>query len=314
MNSRVSMIVAGLLLIGALIAGYWGLVLSRPPAPVIAPVDAPAVTVEKTLAAVEDQTRQPVIVLVRDVPAFAPLTADDVAVEKLRTVPAGSLTTVEQAIGRMPLRNLTAGVWLNEETFSAGGPLARMIRPEERALAVAVDEVIGAGGQLSPGDYVDVLLFLRRDTDNVEQSAQIVVPAIRVLAVGEQLGLANDGTPASTPPATIEERAQAARRRAEARSVVLAVPEPLLSRLMLAAQAGALRLAVRSADEKLLSRYWAGESSSPEHVQNTHRDLYQFTQLALTTPPKPIAPRVAEDGKPRGIEVIRGAGATQQTP
>ena len=314
MNSRVSMLIAGLLLIGALIAGYWGLVLSRPPAPVMVPVDAPAVTVEKTLAAVEDQARQPVIVLVRDVPAFAPLTADDVAVEKLRTVPAGSLTTVEQAIGRMPLRNLTAGVWLNEETFSAGGPLARMIRPEERALAVAVDEVIGAGGQLSPGDYVDVLLFLRRDTDNVEQSAQIVVPAIRVLAVGEQLGLANDGTPASTPPATIEERAQAARRRAEARSVVLAVPEPLLSRLMLAAQAGALRLAVRSADEKLLSRYWAGESSSPEHVQNTHRDLYQFTQLALTTPPKPIAPRVAEGGKPRGIEVIRGAGATQQTP
>lgn len=314
MNSRVSMIVAGLLLIGALIAGYWGLVLSRPPAPVVAPVAAPAVTVEKTLAAVEDQTRQPVIVLVRDVPAFVPLTADDLAVEKLRTVPAGSLTTVEQAIGRMPLRNLAAGAWLNEETFSAGGPLARMIRPEERALAVAVDEVIGAGGQLSPGDYVDVLLFLRRDVDNAEQSAQIVVPAIRVLAVGEEMGLANDGTPAARPPATIEERAQAAQRRAAARSVVLAVPEPLLSRLMLAAQAGALRLAVRSADEKLLSRYWAGESSSPDNVQNTNRDLYQFTQLALTTPPKAVAPRVAEGGRPRGIEVIRGAGATQPTP
>lgn len=314
MNSRVSMIIAGLLLIGALIAGYWGLVLSRPPAPVVAPVAAPAVTVEKTLAAVEDQTRQPVIVLVRDVPAFAPLTADDVAVERLRTVPAGSLTTVEQAIGRMPLRNLAAGTWLNEETFSAGGPLARMIRPEERALAVAVDEVIGAGGQLSPGDYVDVLLFLRRDVDNAEQSAQIVVPAIRVLAVGEELGLANDGTPAARPPATIEERAQAAQRRAAARSVVLAVPEPLLSRLMLAAQAGFLRLAVRSADEKLLSRYWAGESSSPDNVQSTNRDLYQFTQLALTTPPKAITSRAAQGGKPRGIEVIRGAGATQPTP
>lgn len=314
MNSRVSMVVAGLLLIGALIAGYWGLVLSRPPAPVAVPVAAPTATVEKTLAAVEDQTRLPVIVLVRDVPAFAPLTADDVAVERLRTVPAGSLTTVEQAIGRMPLRNLAAGTWLNEETFSAGGPLARMIRPDERALAVAVDEVIGAGGQLSPGDYVDVLLFLRRDVDNAEQSAQIVVPAIRVLAVGEEMGLANDGTPAAPPPATIEERAQAAQRRAAARSVVLAVPEPLLSRLMLAAQAGALRLAVRSADEKLLSRYWAGESSSPQNVQNTNRDLYQFTQLALTTPPKTIAPRVAGGGKPRGIEVIRGAGATQQTP
>ena len=35
MNSRVSMILAGLLLIGALFAGYWGLVLSRPPEPVV---------------------------------------------------------------------------------------------------------------------------------------------------------------------------------------------------------------------------------------------------------------------------------------
>ena len=30
MSSRISMILAGLLLVGALIAGYWGLVLSRP--------------------------------------------------------------------------------------------------------------------------------------------------------------------------------------------------------------------------------------------------------------------------------------------
>lgn len=44
--------------------------------------------------------------------------------------------------------------------------------------------------------------------------------------------------------------------------MVLAVPEALLSRLMLAAQAGVLRLAVRSAEEKRLARYWAGESEA----------------------------------------------------
>ena len=141
-----------------------------------------------------------------------------------------------------------------------------MIRPDERALAVSVDEVIGAAGQLSPGDYVDVLLFLRQDTSNAEQSAQIVIPAMRLLSVGDQLGLANDGKPAVPPPVTPEERAQAAQRRAAARTVVLAVPEPLLSRLMLASQAGTLRLAVRSADEQLLSRYWAGESDAPEKL------------------------------------------------
>lgn len=227
MNSRISMVLAGLLLIGALIAGYWGLVLSRAPEPVAAPV-APVVSVDNTVAAVEDQTRQPVVVLVHEVSAFTPLTAADLAIEKLRTVPAGSLSQLDQAIGRIPLRTLGAGTWLTEESFSSGGPLARMIRPNERALAVAVDEVSGAGGQLTPGDYVDVLLFLRQDASNAEQSAQVVLPAMRLLSVGDQLGLANDGTPAVPPPATVEERAQAAQRRAAARTVVLAVPEPLL--------------------------------------------------------------------------------------
>lgn len=259
MNSRISMILAGLLLIGALIAGYWGLVLSRQPEPVAAPV----ISVERATAVIDDQNRQPVVVLAHDAPAFVPLTAADLVIEKLRTVPAGSLTQLDQAIGRMPQRTLGAGTWLTEESFNAGGPLARMIRPDERALAVSVDEVIGAAGQLSPGDYVDVLLFLRQDTSNAEQSAQIVIPAMRLLSVGDQLGLANDGKPAVPPPVTPEERAQAAQRRAAARTVVLAVPEPLLSRLMLATQAGTLRLAVRSADEQLLSRYWAGESDAP---------------------------------------------------
>ncbi|WLH69143.1 Flp pilus assembly protein CpaB [Pseudomonas sp. FP2309] len=313
MNSRISLALAGLLLIGALTAGYWGLVLSRAPEPAAVPAE-PVVSVENTVAAVEDQTRQPVVVLAHNVPAFVPLTAADLAVEKLRTVPAGSLTQLDQVIGRIPLRALGAGTWLNEESFTAGGPLARMIRPDERALAVAVDDVIGAGGQLSPGDYVDVLLFLRQDAFNAEQSAQIVIPAMRLLSVGEQMGLASDGQPAVPPPATAEERAQAVQRRAAARTVVLAVPEPLLSRLMLATQAGTLRLAVRSADEQLLSRYWAGENDSPVTLEKADRDLYQFTQLALVGPPKRVAQVVTQPAVRRGIEVIRGAQATEQTP
>ena len=73
MNSRISMVLAGVLLIGAIIAGYWGLVLSRQPEPVAAPV----VSVAAPVTSAEDQNRQPVVVLVHDVAAFAPLTAAD---------------------------------------------------------------------------------------------------------------------------------------------------------------------------------------------------------------------------------------------
>ncbi|MGO4000612.1 Flp pilus assembly protein CpaB [Pseudomonas fluorescens] len=318
MNSRVTMGLAGLLLVAAVVVGYWGLVLSRSPQtssePVAVPVTPTAVSaVEQTVASAEDQTRQAVVVLARDVPAYTALTAADLTVEKLHTAPAGSLNTLDQAIGRTPWRPLSAGTWLSDASFDAGGPLARMIRKDERALAVAVDEVIGAGGQLMPGDYVDVLLFLRQDNINLQQSAQIAIPAMRVLAVGDQLGLTNDGKPAN-PALNAEEKLKQEQRRGAARTVVLAVPEQLLSRLMLAAQAGTLRLAVRSSEEQRLARYWAGESDSPARLDAASSQLLQFNQLAFASTPKNSVSALPTTAPRRGIEVIRGNQVTQQLP
>ena len=316
MNSRVTLGLAGLLLLGAILAGYWGLTLSRQPA--VEPAAAPAaVAVVAPNAApatpVEDPTRQPVVVLLRDIAPFVKITAADVAVEKLRTAPAGSLGAVDQVIGRTPWRPLSAGSWLSEESFEAGSQLARMIRPGERALAVAVDEVINAGGQLAPGDYVDVLLFLRKDESNSQASAQLVVPAVRVLVVGSQMGLTNEGQPAS-PARTEEERLKQDQQRIAARSVVLAVPEPLLSRLMLASGAGVLRLAVRSADEQQLAKYWAGENDVATRLDTPRRDLLEFSQLSLTPPPRPVAVAGQPVARKPAVEVIRGAEAAQPTP
>jgi pilus assembly protein CpaB len=317
MNSRVILGLAGLSLVGAVIAGYWGFTLTRQPtaAPIVqteAVVPA-STTAQPPVPQEEDTTRQPVVVLQRDIAPFVQITAADVALEKLRTVPAGSLTRLDQAIGRAPWRALSAGSWLSDESFDAGSKLARMIRPDERALAVAVDEVINAGGQLTPGDYVDVLLFLRMDTNNLQPSAQLVVPALRVLGVGEQMGLTNDGQPAS-PAHSNDEKLRQEQQRASARTVLLAVPEQLLSRLMLASQAGVLRLAVRSADEKRLSRYWAGENESAANLANANRELVQFNQLAMTSPPKPITSSGATAARKSGVEVIRGNEITQRTP
>lgn len=309
MNSRVTMGLAGLFLVCAIIAGYWGLVLSRQPSPepVAQPAFVPTTPTAQALAPVDDPTRQPVVVLLHDVPPFVAITAADVILEKLHTAPAGSLTRLDQAIGRTPWRALTAGSWLNDESFEAGGRLARMIRSNERALAVAVDEVINAGGQLTPGDYVDVLLFLRMDSNNLQSSAQLVVPALRVLGVGEQLGLTNDGQP-SSPALSNDEKRNQNQLRASARTVLLAVPEQLMSRLMLATQAGVLRLAVRSADEKRLAHYWAGERDSSANLASANRELIQFSQLAMTTPPKPVATVASRKWS---VEVIRGNEITQ---
>lgn len=313
MNSRVTMALAAILLLGAIFVGYWGLILSRHPVPVAQAPIAPAVSVENTVAIAEDQTRQPVVVLLHDVPSFTALTAADVTVEKLRSAPAGSLSNVDQAIGRTPWRSLSAGTWLTDESFSAGGTLARMIRSDERALTVAVDEVIGAAGQLLPGDYVDVLLYLRQDASNPQQSAQIVLPAMRVLGVGEQYGLTNDGQPA-TPAMSAEDKLKQDQRRLAARTVVLAVPQQLLSRLMLATQAGTLRLAVRSSEEQRLARYWAGEQQSSAHLDNANSQLFQFTQLAMGSAPKTPSSSSSNTIARPAVEIIRGNQLSQQTP
>lgn len=317
MNSRAILGLAGLSLVGAVIAGYWGFTLSRQPAaaPVVAQtgIVTPTAATPQAAAPQEEDTRQPVVVLLHDVAPFVQITAADVAVEKLRTAPAGSLTRLDQAIGRTPWRSLRAGTWLSDESFEAGSKLARMIRSDERALAVSVDEVINAGGQLAPGDYVDVLLFLRMDAINPQPSAQLVVPALRVLGVGEQLGLTNDGQPTS-PAYSNDEKLKQEQQRANARTVLLAVPAPLLSRLLLATQAGVLRLAVRSADEKRLARYWAGERDSATNLANANRELIQFNQLAMTAPPKPVVASAPIAPKKSGVEVIRGNELTQQTP
>ena len=307
MNNRRSLVLAAVLFLGAIAAGFWGLMLTRhqpvPPAPV-------AQVVEQGVANVEDQTKHAVVVLTRDVAPHVALTADDLTLEKLRTAPVGSLTSIDQAVGRTPWRGLNAGTWLNEQSFESGGPLARMIRPDERALAVAIDEVTGAAGQFGPGDYVDILLFLRQDTANPEPSTQVVLPAVRVLSIGDELGLSSDGQPLSQA-LTAEQAQQQAQRRVAARTVVLAIPEPLVNQLMLAAQAGTLRLAVRSAQEQRLSKYWSGEQDAAANLETARRSLYQFNQLAMASPLK--APLNAPTGvpRPRGIEIIRGNQAAQ---
>ncbi|KIP96249.1 MULTISPECIES: Flp pilus assembly protein CpaB [Pseudomonas] len=316
MNSRLTLVLAGVLLVGAVITGYWGLSLSRgpvqpAPAPEASSAPVPTEVRSQLQTQVDDQQRSSVVVLARDVQPMTPITRDDLAVERLRIAPPGSFAKPEALLGRTLWRHTTAGTVLNQATFEMGGPLARMIRPQERAIAVAVDEVIGGGGHLSPGDYVDVLLYLRQDENNQDQTAQVLIPALRLLSVGGVLGATNQGEAAQPPVDDDEER----RRRRSPTTAVLAVPEALLTRFMLATQVGSLRLAVRSADEKLLAGYYAGDEPKAA-IAEAQRQLFQFEKLALrgTTPQPQPGVAVQRASAPAGIPVYRGNDATRQTP
>nr|WP_256668911.1 Flp pilus assembly protein CpaB [Pseudomonas sp. C2B4] len=154
MNSRVILGLAELSLVGVVIAGYWGFTLPRQPAAASVAqtgIITPTSTAQASVPKKENTTRQPVVVLLRDITPFVQITTTDAALEKLLTVPAGSLPRLDQAIDRTPWRALSTGSWLSDESFEAGSKLARMIRPDQRALTVALDELINAGGH-SPTD------------------------------------------------------------------------------------------------------------------------------------------------------------------
>lgn len=316
MNSQVLIVLAIVLLLGAGVAGYWGLTLSQPPSQPVAVAEtavpvAPATDAvpfaEQVAQRVDAENRIDVVVLARDVPAYTVLGEDDLAVERLRLAPPDSYTDPAMLVGQSVWRDLRAGTVLNSASFDAGGPLARMIRPDERALAIAIDEVVGGGGHLRPGDYVDALLFLNEDATNTDRTMQVAVPALRVLGVGAQLGMTLAGEAALPPPDEDNRQRQAA--PAAARSAVLAVPEALLTRFALATQVGTLRLAVRSAGEKRLKSYYASDTRV---VEELNQQLFQFEKLALSTASRPQPGLVPPP--PRGIPVYRGAAVSRELP
>ncbi|XKE44036.1 Flp pilus assembly protein CpaB [Halomonas organivorans] len=139
--------------------------------------------------------------------------------------------------GRVLTRPLAPGDVLRPAHFAAGGLLAEAVAPGKRAIAVAVDEVIGGGGFVAPGDRVDVFFYARGDDGQRTRMARRLLQDIEVLSFGDALR----GQPASgdeTGP------------KRSGRTAVLALDEAQAPRLLLAEETGRLRLAVIGAEER----------------------------------------------------------------
>jgi pilus assembly protein CpaB len=174
-------------------------------------------------------------------------------------------------------------------------------------MAIAVDEVIGGGGFVLPGDYVDVMLFVQ-DQQGTERniSAQVVLPGVRVLTYGEQIAVSADGQARNAgDPKDKTPRPP--------RTAVLAVPAEAAARLMLAAQAGSLRLAVRSKDEKL---YEKAEEGGYLQASLGTPSSQPITLEQLIGKPRPsAAPAVRQVSAPAvssGVVVYRGTEVSRE--
>ncbi|MEW6661242.1 MAG: Flp pilus assembly protein CpaB [Bacillota bacterium] len=107
------------------------------------------------------------------------------------------------------------------------------LEPGKRALAVAVDHVVGIGGFLAPGNRVDVAVFL--EANNQEPVCFLAVQNLRVLAVGPLLQRANVQEPAK-----------------DFHTVTLEVTPEEALRMLMAVEKGRIRLLLRPAVQEKL--------------------------------------------------------------
>ncbi len=326
MNSRVMILLAVLLILGASIAGYLGYKTTQEAKQAALAAEQKAVEAKKE-AAITVPGKEPVVVVKQDVPLYKTLTAEDLTLDYLKVAPPRTFRTIEEVVGQPVHTELTAGTLLELGHLQPGSDVARLLRVGERAVAIPVDEVVGGGGFVQPGDLVDVLLFLRGE-NGARDSAQIAMQSLRVVGFGAEIISQSGGV--ETP----EEKSGRKNERARARTAVLAVTEKDASRLLLASSLGTLRLAIRPTAETLAAAEAdvdavasgktpvagkparaIGESVAKDSAVPTQRQLLTSSALMPAAPRAPArAPSKPKAPAEPPVIIYRGLNAQQVAP
>lgn len=147
-------------------------------------------------------------------------------------LPTGSFRTIEEVLSDTEDRIALRPIEVNEPIlttkisgFGVRASLSAIINEEMRATTVRVNDVIGVGGFVVPGDHVDVVLTIGAEPS--EMRSLIVLQNIKVLGIDQD---ANENRSAPTV----------------VRAVTLEASTLDVQKLALAAQLGTLSLALRS--------------------------------------------------------------------
>ncbi len=240
----------------------------------------------------------------------------------LEGLPPGAIVSGDAAAielkGALLRHPVTAGTVLVADDVilpSAPGFLAATLKPEMRAVSVAVDDVSGNAGLIEPGDYVDLILTQQMDhhTDapDMAVSSETVVQHARVLASGSDISRPKTGA--------------GPEMHDRVRTVTLEVTPRMGEVVSVAARLGTLSLALRSfatvtrdpyalasgvavasaASESSPAPVWAGD------ISRALRDLPRphASPVVMSSTGVPIAAPI-----PKTVTVYRGSEKGDSTP
>lgn len=136
----------------------------------------------------------------------------------------GAINAAEFKSYKKPLNAITRGETISTHHFINQSKLARHIEPGHQAIALQIDHVSGVGGLLGPGDKVNVSVYFKKTTKK-QASTLMLLKSIVVLAIS--------GSFEKDVKDTDKKRNN---------TVVLMVPDEHVSKLLLSASAGSIRL------------------------------------------------------------------------
>ncbi len=124
-----------------------------------------------------------VLTLVAPLAAYQPVTANDLGEVSLpqKWAPSRGLTDPTQAIGLVSQVALAPGIELEQGMLTPQPALT----PGHHEIAILVDTETGVAQQVTNGELVDIVATFQAKTQGGKSFAEVVVPGVQVLSVGQ---------------------------------------------------------------------------------------------------------------------------------
>lgn len=226
-----------------------------------------------------------VVVASKEIPAGKNIEEADLTIKQLpaKTIPRDYPSSIDSIKGRIAKHTIGTEEVITESRLvgqGAAGGLPVVIPPGKRAITIRVNEVVGVGGFINPGDFVDILATLKK-SDELTLS-KTILQNVQVIAVGDKIF---DPSTYSNPQPKIVTQ------------VTFALSPKDSEKLTLATETGQLQLVLRPHNEKELT------NTPGANLE----DIYGYIASGNQTTNIPIIPSTSGSNIDRSsIEIILG--------
>ncbi len=144
------------------------------------------------LDASPDDNLQSVVVATVEIAFGQMIEAQQIGVVRMPkgTVPEDAFDASDKVVGKIATFDILRGDIVRGARLAehlGGSTLASLIAPQMRAISVRVDDVVGVGGFLLPGNRVDVLAT-KKVGNSSDAESETILEDLRVLAVDQTAG------------------------------------------------------------------------------------------------------------------------------